>query len=36
MEWVPRGLSKDGAHYHLGKEERVEVYKFLASLISDA
>jgi len=36
IEWAPSGLRKDGAHYHLPKEARVEIYGFLARAVADA
>ena len=36
MEWEPTGLEKDGMHYRMGAQQRIEIYKFLASAIRDA
>jgi len=36
LEWAPEGVEKDGAHYHLGKEMRVDIYRFLVDKIRDA
>ena len=36
MEWKPPGLEKDGMHYHMSVEHRVEIYTFMAAAICDA
>ena len=36
MEWVPPKLSRDGSHYHLPAEERVEIYRCLREGIENA
>ena len=36
MEWRPEGLKKDGAHYHMPKQQRVEIYTALRDAIRTA
>jgi len=36
MEWRPEGLEKDGAHYHMPKRQRVEIYAALRDAIHEA
>jgi DNA repair photolyase len=36
MEWEPSGLEHDGAHYHLPKHQRMEIYSHLLSTIRAA
>jgi len=36
LEWKPSQLHKDGAHYHLDREQRIEIYRFMARAIEDA
>ena len=33
MEWRPEGMRKDGMHYHLDPDRRVEIYRALAEAI---
>jgi spore photoproduct lyase len=36
MEWRPQPLEKDGMHYHLGREQRTDIYKTMVVMIRDA
>ena len=36
LEWQPAGVEKDGAHYHMPKAQRPEVYGALKTMIGDA
>jgi spore photoproduct lyase len=35
-EWEPQGMRKDGMHYHLAAEKRVQIYRTLAECIHRA
>lgn len=36
MEWTPPKLAKDGMHYHIGEQERINIYSQLIGLINSA
>jgi len=36
MEWLSPKLVKEGMHYHLARDERIDIYKKIAAFIGDA